>query len=313
MSVVVAGAGIAGLACARVLVDAGVETRVLERGPVVGGRLATKWYEGRPTDIGAAYFTVSDPGFAEVVADWREAGLAREWTDTLVAFDDGRSQDRPGPMRWAAPGGLRTLSEQLAKDLPVETQRPVATVEPGPLVNGVPVSAVVLAMPGPQALSVLDPCLRAARAAAGGQGWEPSFSVTLRFPERTWSPFHGAFVNGHDVLTTVCDDGDRRGDDAPVLVAHTTSDYTTARLSDPDRVIVEVSDAVTAVLGLEDRPVAGFAHRWDHARPVAPSEQPFHLDDDNIGICGDAWGPSRVQTAWLSGTTLGQALAGRLA
>jgi len=39
---------------------------------------------------------------------------------------------------------------------------------------------------------------------------------------------------------------------------------------------------------------------------------PYHLDDDNIGLCGDAWGQSRVQTAWLSGNGLGRALASRL-
>ena len=41
VTVIVVGAGIAGLACARELVDAGVRSRVLERGRVVGGRLAS--------------------------------------------------------------------------------------------------------------------------------------------------------------------------------------------------------------------------------------------------------------------------------
>lgn len=180
------------------------------------------------------------------------------------------------------------------------------------MVDGVPVDAVVLAMPGAQALHVLDPCLRASRVAADGQNWVPSFAVTLRYPERAWPAFRGAFVNGHDVLTTVCDDGDRRGDDAPVLVAHTTPAYTAARLGAHDRVIAEVADAVEAVLGLSVRPVAGYAHQWPHARPDHPSEEPFHLDEDNVGSCGDAWGPPRVQTAWRSGTALGRALASRL-
>lgn len=312
VSVVVVGAGLAGLACARVLVDAGIDVRVLERAPVVGGRLATRRYDGRPTDIGAAYFTVSDPSFELVVRGWRDDGLAREWTDTLVAYEDGRRQPRPGPMRWAAPRGLRSLAESLVDGLAVKLQHAVTAVEPGPMVDDVPVDAVVLAMPGPQALAVLDPCLRAARAAADGQQWQPSFAVTLRYPERAWPDFRGAFVNGHEVLTTICDDGHRRGDRAPVLVAHTTSAYTASRLGAHDRVIAEVEDAVEAVLGLPSRPVTGYAHQWLHARPDAPSAEPFHLDDDNIGLCGDAWGQPRVQTAWLSGTALGRALASRL-
>ncbi|MFC0545462.1 NAD(P)/FAD-dependent oxidoreductase [Kutzneria chonburiensis] len=312
MSVVVVGAGIAGLACARVLVDAGIDVRVLERTPVVGGRLATRRYDGRPADIGAAYFTVSDPSFDAVVQGWRRAGLAREWTDTLVAFQDGRREPRPGPMRWAAPQGLRSLAESLADGLTVKLQHAVASVEPGPLVDGVPVDAAVLAAPGPQALAVLDPCLRAARAAADGQDWQPAFAVTLRYPARTWPDFRGAFVNGHDVLTSICDDGHRRGDRAPVLVAHTTAAYTASRLGAHDQVIAEVEDAVEAVLGLTARPVTGYAHQWLHASPGSPSTEPYHLDDDNIGLCGDAWGPPRVQTAWLSGTGLGRALVSRL-
>ncbi|REH51833.1 hypothetical protein BCF44_103282 [Kutzneria buriramensis] len=312
VSVVVVGAGIAGLACARVLVDAGVDVRVLERAPVVGGRLATRRYDGRPADIGAAYFTVSDPEFDAVARTWQAAGLAREWTDTLVAIENGHEEPRPGPMRWAAPGGLRSLAEHLADGLTVKLQHAVTAVEPGPMVDGVPVDAVVLAMPGPQALDVLDPCLQAARRAADGQDWAPSFAVTLRYPERAWPDFRGAFVNGHEVLTTICDDGDRRGDRAPVLVAHTTPAYTAARLGAHDRVIAEVEDAVGAVLGLPARPVTGYAHQWLQASPGRPSEELFHLDEDNVGVCGDAWGPPRVQTAWLSGTALGRALASRL-
>ncbi len=67
MGVVVVGAGLAGLACARALTDAGVPVRILERGRVVGGRLASRRLDGRPADIGAAYFTVDDPAFAAVV------------------------------------------------------------------------------------------------------------------------------------------------------------------------------------------------------------------------------------------------------
>jgi predicted NAD/FAD-dependent oxidoreductase len=91
---------------------------------------------------------VSDPGFAEVVERWRRAGLAREWMDTFVAHDRQGRRPAPGPMRWAAPGGLRSLAEELAAGLPVELGRTVERVGPGPSVDGAPARAVVLAMPG---------------------------------------------------------------------------------------------------------------------------------------------------------------------
>src|SRR3954451_11556174 len=88
--VVVVGAGIAGTACARALRAAGVPVRVLDRGRRVGGRMALRRerIDGveHVVDIGASYFTVSDPAFAALADDWRRRGLAREWTDTLTVL-----------------------------------------------------------------------------------------------------------------------------------------------------------------------------------------------------------------------------------
>jgi phytoene dehydrogenase-like protein len=55
--VVVVGAGIAGLACARELAGVGVPVRIREREPLPGGRLASALLGDRPVDTGAAYFT----------------------------------------------------------------------------------------------------------------------------------------------------------------------------------------------------------------------------------------------------------------
>ena len=48
-------------------------------------------------------------------------------------------------------------------------------------------------------------------------------------------------------------------------------------------------------------------------RPVKAHEEPFHLGDALVGLCGDGWGSPRVETAWTSGRALGRALAERLA
>ena len=70
--------------------------------------------DGRPVDLGAAYFTVRDAGFAAVVEGWRARGPARPWTDTLAVLEGGARGAAPGPMRWAAPGGLGSLVADLA-------------------------------------------------------------------------------------------------------------------------------------------------------------------------------------------------------
>ena len=152
MAVVVVGGGIAGIACAVELAAAGVAVRVIDRAHAVGGRMASKRIDGRPVDLGAAYFTVRDPEFARAVARWRTAGLARPWTSELAVFGGGGERSRaPGPVRWAAPAGLRSLVAALAEGLPVELGHRVERVGPGPTVDGAPADAVVLAMPDPQA------------------------------------------------------------------------------------------------------------------------------------------------------------------
>ena len=294
MTVTVVGAGIAGLACARELVDAGVPVRVLERDRVVGGRLASIRIDGRYADIGAAYLTADDPGFAGRLHSWRVAGLARPWTDTLLAFD-GAPPPRPatGPIRWCAPGGLRSLAEDLARELDVTLEHEVRTLPTGG-------DAVVLAMPGPQAerLTAMD--------AARRQRWAPVLTAVLTYPERVWADFRGAFVNDHPVLATVCDDGDRRGDRAPVLVAHSTAGFAQPRLAAPAAAAAdELAAAVAGLLRINAKPRV-YVHRWRYAQP-APEVGSFARAGD-VYLAGDAFGRPRVQTAWLSGRAVARAI-----
>jgi len=297
VTVVVVGAGIAGLACARELVDAGVPARVVERDTVVGGRLASVWRAGRPVDVGAAYLTADDPAFRGRVQSWRIEGLIRPWTDAF------RGQHGSAPMRWSAPGGLRSLAAGLAAELDVTL---------GVEVTELPrAQAVVLAMPGPQALRIAD--LPVAR----GQAWSPVLTAVLTYPARSWPDFAGVFVNDHPVVATVCDDGDRRGDRAPVLVAHSTAGFARDHGDAPG---AAMAAAVGELCGIAAEPVVELFH-WPHAtpRPAGPPPpltgptadrlaHPTFARDGHVYLCGDAFGRPRVQTAWLSGRAVARAI-----
>ncbi|MFI5841829.1 NAD(P)/FAD-dependent oxidoreductase [Catenuloplanes sp. NPDC051500] len=294
MDVVVVGAGIAGLACARALVEGGARVRVLERGRVVGGRLASKRYDGRYADIGAAYFVADDAEFAAQAGSWEARGLARAWTDTLRVYPGG--EKTTGPVRWAAPGGLRSLAADLADGLDVRLSTQVGEVPAD-------ADAVVLAMPGPQAVR-LDPPPGIV-AAANAQTWQPVIAAVLTYPERGWDDLRGAFVNEHPVLATVCDDGDRRGDRAPVLVAHSTAALAARHLAAPEQAGPILAAAVAELLGLAATPRVD-VHRWTYAQPE-PTDAPY-AQDGRVWLCGDAFGRPRVQTAWLSGRAVARAL-----
>lgn len=312
--VAVVGAGIAGAACARALLAGGVGVQVLDRGRAGGGRLASRTLSGRPVDLGASYCTARDERFTAVVDDWLARDVARPWTDAFhVAGPDGLGATKTGPLRYGAPGGLRALVEDLLVGTPVQLATTVTGVGPGPTVDGTSYDAVVLAMPDRQAARLLDASLADELAAVQARTWEPVLALAAGWDDRRWdASFDGCFVEGSDVLGWVADDGRRRGDGAPVLVAHSTSAFAAQHLDEPEAATQALVRATSAVLGIASPPAWTFVQRWTLARPSGPRDAPYHLGPARIGLCGDGWGAPKVETAYLSGRLLGEQLVSDL-
>ena len=325
--VIVVGAGIAGISCARVLAEARLPVRVLDRAGQAGGRMASEQYASRPVDTGASYFTVSDDRFDVLVRDWQRRGLARPWTDTFEVYEPHTATRRStGPLRWAADAGLRGLVQDLADTAGLTVERAgvelVGTGRSGLTVDGEAASAVVLAMPDPQARAILQPALAAERAGLYA-GFDPVLVLSAGWPERVWSRFDGMFVNGDVRLSWIADDGSRRGDGAPVLVAHSTTSWAAAQdvslgtdrpdqdpASDASQALLQ---ALRQVLDITTAPSWTRLDRWPHAKPAARRAVSFQLWPSRVGACGDGWSAQpRVEAAFLSGLLLGQALASRL-
>ncbi len=310
--VVVVGAGLAGVACARQLGGAGLDVRLLDRGHRVGGRMASRRLWDRPTDLGASYLTASDPDFVAVVDDWSARGLATPWTDTFTVLGREDPRTSTGPVRWGAPRGLRSLVEDLAEGLDVQRTEPMSLAD-------VSAPAIVLAMPDPQAVRL---CEGHPVADVLTREWEPVIAMAARWERRSWdaiSPsgrFDGAFVNDDPAIGWVADDGRRRGDDAPVLVVHSTPELAARHLADPAGAGPELVAALRRSMGVGE-PADVHVHRWTFARPTGEREASYALSDGPgalVGVCGDGWGPKpKVETAWLSGTRLGRELVERFA
>ncbi len=316
--VAVIGGGISGVACATALAESGLTVDVLDRGHRLGGRLATQTlrdtgtaYDGRVVDVGASYFTVDDAGFGQLVGDWIDRGLVRPWTDTFhVADGTELLGTKTGPVRYAAPRGLRSLVEDLAAVLPsdlVEIRHPVDVTavdvrEDGVHIAGSVYRAVALCGPDPQ-MDALVPVDHAPL-------WEPVMALVAVYPERTWD-FDGAFVNDDPVVSFIADDGSRRGDDAPVLVAHSTPVLAAGHLAEP----VTAAPAMLAVLRNLSGGVPSWftVKRWTYARPAHARPESFAFDGV-VGRAGDGWaGVPRTQSAWVSGDALGRAMGRALA
>lgn len=314
--VIVVGGGLAGISCARVLAEAGVDVQVLDRGRRLGGRMAVKSIDGRAVDTGASYFTVSDERFQAVVDGWAARGLVRPWTDSFDVFEDGaRAEPKQGSMRWGASGGLRGLVEDLADGLAVErhTVTSVSRRPGGLLVDDRSARAVILAMPDPQAKRLLSADL-SAEAAQLADPFEPVLALSAGWASRIWDEaFDGAFVNDDVQLAWIADDGHRRGDAAPVLVAHSTPALAAEHLHSPEDALQPMLRRLMTLMVISEQPEWTDLHRWSFARPTGSRDADHHLSQAGIGFCGDAWSDKpRVEAAYLSGAALGSTLVERL-
>ncbi|HEV8025073.1 MAG TPA: NAD(P)-binding protein [Candidatus Nanopelagicales bacterium] len=315
----VVGAGLSGVTAAVTAQQAGANVQVVDRGRAIGGRMASRRlrdtgtaFDGRVVDYGASYFTVSDPDFRLVVEELIAAGIVRPWTDTFHVHTEGiMAGVKTGPMRYAAPAGLRSVVEHLSQSLStIVTETHIERIDitdAGVRADHREAQRVALCMPQPQAERIVD----SGMLPDVNLTWEPVIAVTLVFEEQQWLDIDGVFVNDDPVITWIADDGKRRGDDAPVLVAHVNPVFAAGHLEDPSGVLPNVIAAVRRVLGIDELPAWTWAHRWSLARPIAGNDEPYWLHPElPLGLAGDAWaGGPRVEAAWLSGRALGGALA----
>jgi predicted NAD/FAD-dependent oxidoreductase len=166
--VLIVGAGVAGLSCAKVLASAGKKVCVVERSRGVGGRCATRRIDGQPVDHGLAFLHGKSP---ELLAALRE--VPGRWRDgwPIVVRGTGTpcqpSAFVHGAHRMAHANGVSAFPKHLAVGLDVVLETTATGLELGD--HGITVRAnqqsetisltgpdVVLALAGPQSLALLD-------------------------------------------------------------------------------------------------------------------------------------------------------------
>ena len=87
-TVIVVGAGVAGLTAAKTLKNQGADVIVLEANPHIGGRLRTDWSMGAPFEVGAGWIHgPSDDNPAKQLADAVGSQYVVTDDDNLVVFD----------------------------------------------------------------------------------------------------------------------------------------------------------------------------------------------------------------------------------
>ncbi len=319
MTVAVIGAGLAGLACARVLQEQGDVVSVFDKGRGPGGRLSTSRGPGWQGDMGAQYFTVRDPDFQQELRRWIAAGVAAEWQPRLVWLDgSGRMPVDDDTPRYVGAPRMGAISRYLADGLDLRLGQRVGQLQPTD--KGIRLGAadgrslgcfrqIVLAVPAPQAVELLAqpaPELAARAAQARMRG---CWTLIIELESGDPLPFDAAFVR-EPPLSWVARDGSKPGRAGETWVVHADAGWSQSQLeAQPADVEASLLTAFRRLTGVSGELQIHRTHRWRYASTADSLDAPYLLDAKaGIAVCGDWCLGNRVEAAWLSGRALAAAL-----
>jgi renalase len=329
--VIVVGAGVAGLACARRLSSAGADVLVLDRADKPGGRCATRWTEGLPFDYGPQFLHGADPSFLSCLASV-DARRVEGWPRRVEGRGTPCQPDAfaPHQTRLAFEEGLHSLPRDLARGLPLTLNTLAVSLSVSGGAARVLSAAgesfegrdLVLALALEQAL----PFLHMLPAEGGRDGMlallslfasSPCLTVTAVYPPGTPAPAWDIMYPEDEpsLLLVGHDSAKRPGAPSTVLVCQGSARWSRSRLEAP------VEQWTRELLAAVARRVGGWAgkpqwvrsHRWRHSRVDRANELAgpvvLHAGGCRVGVAGDLFTPGGgVQAAWMSGDRLGERL-----
>jgi renalase len=340
--IAVIGAGIAGIACARTLAQAGHTVTVFEKSRGAGGRMGTRKSEFGGFDHGAQYFTVRDARFEKALAISPE--LVRRWSANTVRILDeaGRvvaSSLPPKEAHWVASPGMSELVKEWAKPLlkngqlhfetqvtriqtdglspkrwQLQTEGPGATTS---VHSGF--DAVIMAVPSVQAQALLlsSQIAKPLMGEMAKVSVAPCWTLMLAFPQAAQpalahlGPQWNAARSTHHRIAWLARESSKPGR-GPIerWTVQASPEWSERHLEDDaERVKAKLLKAFTEVTGIRAEPPYAEVHRWRYAQTTQPLGK-SHLWDAKLGIgaCGDWCLGHRVEDGFVSGLELALAV-----
>lgn len=314
--VAVIGAGMAGLACARILRRSGCYVEVFEQDRIIGGRMATTRLGLVPFDHGAQYVTARSDLFRSYLDELTGSGYAARWSPTAA---NGEQASLLMPWYVGTPG-MSSIVRPLAEGVRLHTDRRVHTLqrsEKGWLLwfedescSG-PYQAVAVATPAPEARLLVGRIEELAQPLERVRV-SPCWAVLVRLEDRVF-PIQDVFSDMSEVVRWVSRNNAKparpqRGDH---IVIHASPGWTRETEDvEADVVASELWNEVCNILSLPPiRPAQISAHLWRHGLVDEALGETFLFSTKHlVGIAGD-WCLGRLaEHAYESGLGLGRAI-----
>ena len=340
--IAVIGAGIAGMACARTLVQAGHRVTLFEKSQGAGGRMSTRGSEFGTFDHGAQYFTVRDARFEKALS--LNPARVRRWSANTVRILDqaGRvvaSSLPPKEAHWVATPGMSALVKEWAQPLMAngqlhfETQVTriqadqlspkrwqLQTEGPGASTSAHSgFDAVLMAVPSVQAQALLQSSQIATpmMGKIAKVSVAPCWTLMLAFPQAAQpklahlGPQWNAARSTHHRIAWLTRESSKPGR-GPIerWTVQASPEWSQRHLEDDaERVKAKLLKAFTEVTGIRAEPPFAEVHRWRYAQTTEPLGKSYLWDAKlGIGACGDWCLGHRVEDGFVSGLELAMAV-----
>jgi renalase len=315
--VAVVGAGLAGLACARVLRRAGCFVEIFEKERVIGGRMAVARLGNSAFDHGCQYLTARSQRFKDYLAELTAGGYLARWNPRTMTGEEGGGQITPW---FVGTPNMASIVRPLAESIKINTGRTAHTIQRvdkawhiwfDDQTSAGPFAAIAIATPAPAARLLLgrvdelaDPLARVRMSAC--------WALLVRLEEPVL-PGNDVFSDMSQVVRWIARNNSKpgrtgRGDNIVVHAGQAWSRETED--ADPMAVAEELWAEVSHVFSLPPvRPAEMQAHLWRHAVTEASLGESYLFSRGQmVGVAGD-WCLGRIaEHAFDSGTLLGKAI-----
>jgi predicted NAD/FAD-dependent oxidoreductase len=301
-SVAVIGAGLSGLSCAQALRAAGVDVRVFESASFVGGRCATRLWQGHLVDHGVQYFTAQSPEFKkELLTRLRQF---RPIISPILDSENRLIASSNGP-RFYVLQGNNYLAHVFSHGLDMRLNTGIESLSFRPAgieCLGENYQAVVSSLPGPQTARLFglaqtpaeyEPCLLALLEYSG-VGIGNSRECYARMTSSNNSILLSSHCENHKAGRII---GDKS-----VFVVQATPAFSREHFDEPP-------EKYAPLLAMENEELwhippnqrtAVYGHRWHYARSSPTLRHRVHPPRGAF-FCGDSRTESAIEDVWLDG------------
>lgn len=343
VDVAIIGAGLAGLVCAQQLKQAGYRVVIVEKSRGLGGRLATRRLYQTCADHGVRSLNVQGTLTQHLIQALLTLEVIHPWRDGILAAEAIFSQEDALQLQthYVAQSGLTAVAKFLADGLEIWRGQRVQALEALAAdgcwrltleANGTdPVTplaarAIVMAIPAPQALMLLQPLSQELPTDLLQQVQSVHFdpcitAIATYLPEKqaaleelAWS--FKTFTDAA-ALAWISIENTKRPAEMPVVVAQSTAEFAERYLEETDLQPVgqRLLNAAAKLASWFNSPAELQVHRWRYAFVQQPLSKRCLATALPLPLvsCGDWCGGRQIESAMESGLAAARQIAQLLA